>query len=215
MIKTIVPIIKSIIHWTLIIVTGLMIINVFVDITPLFFGIGVVGVALTIGSQTLIKDIVNGILLLFDGNVSVGDVVTIGNRTGTVESISLRALLLRHFTGELQTIPLSEVTAVINCSRDYSLAGIEFVVDPKAQIPSIQSAINATFKSIKHHPKYGSYIIGNLGDLGIKKMSEIGVTIKVNIPIKPDPKKDFIAEFNRQLYEQLQANEVPLAYARV
>ena len=51
--------------------------------------------------------------------------------------------------------------------------------------------------------------------LGIKKMSEIGVTMSASIPIKPDPKKDFTSEFNRRFYERLQAHEVPLAYARV
>ncbi len=212
MIKTALPIIKSIIHWALIILTSLMVLRVFFDITPIFFGIGVAGIALTIGSQTLIKGFVNGILLLFDGNVAVGDVVTIGSQTGTVESISLRAILLRHFTGELQTIPLSEVSGLINCSRDYSFAVIEFVVNPKALIESIELAMKEAFDSIKNDSQFQMNIIGELSSLGVKKMSEVGVVMCAKVMIKPDPRKIFISEFNKRFYEYLQKHDVPLAY---
>ena len=216
LIKTIAPIIKSIFHWILIILTALMVLRALdVDTAPILVSFSIIGVAFAIGSQALMKDLVNGILMLFEGNVAVGDVVTIGDKTGTVESLSLRALLLRHFTGELQTIPLSEVTALINCSRDYSVAVIQFVVDPKALISDIQKALTETYKSMKHDSKYGGYISGDLGDLGVKVMSEIGVTMSATIPIKPDPRKSFLAEFNRRFYEQLQVHGVPLAYARV
>ena len=215
LIKTIAPIIKSVFHWVLIILTILIVLSELnVNIMPIIFSFSIVGVAFTIGSQALMKDLVNGILMLFEGNVVVGDVVTVGNNTGTVESLSLRALLLRHFTGELQTIPLSEVNALINCSRDFSVAVVQFVVDPKALIPSIETAIHDTYYSMKTDVKFGPYICGELGNLGVKTMSEAGVLMSISIPIIPDPRKNFLVEFNRRLYEQLQAQEVPLAYAR-
>lgn len=213
LIRTISPIIRSVFHWVLVILTTLMVLSELnVNITPIFFSLGVVGIAFTIGSQTLMKDIVNGILMLFEGNVAVGDVVIIGTRTGTVESLSLRALLLRHFTGELQTIPLSEVTALINCSRDFSVANVQFVVDPKALIPDIEKACLETFSEMKKDTIFGAYITGDLGRLGIKQMSEIGVSMSLSIPTIPDPKKRFVAEFNKRLYQCLQSYNVPLAY---
>ena len=216
LIKTVSPIVKSVFHWVLIILTLLIVLSELnINIMPVIFGFSIVGVAFTIGSQTLMKDLVNGILMLFEGNVAVGDVVIIGDKTGTVESLSLRALLLRHFTGELQTIPLSEVASLINCSRDYSVAVVQFVVDPKALMPSIQAALTETYQLMKSDLKFGHYIRGDLGALGVKKMSEVGVTMGVSVPIKPDPTKDFLSEFNRRFYERLQAHEVPLAYARV
>lgn len=216
LIKTVSPIVKSVFHWVLIILTLLIVLSELnINIVPVIFGFSIVGVAFTIGSQTLMKDLVNGILMLFEGNVAVGDVVIIGDKTGTVESLSLRALLLRHFTGELQTIPLSEVVSLINCSRDYSVAVVQFVVDPKALVPSIQAALTETYQSMKVDRKFGDYISGDLGALGVKKMTEVGVTMGASIPIKPDPKKDFISEFNCRFYERLQAHDVPLAYPRV
>ena len=216
LIKTIAPIMKSVFHWILIVLTILMIISALdVDIKPLLVGFSIIGIAFAIGSQALMKDLVNGILMLFEGNIAVGEVVTVGDKTGTVESISLRALLLRHFTGELQTIPLSEVASLINCSRDYSVAIVQFVVDPKALIPSIQTALNETYQLMKIDHKFGPYIKGELSALGVKKMTEVGVTMAAGILIKPDPKKEFVSEFNRRFYERLQAYEVPLAYARV
>jgi small-conductance mechanosensitive channel len=216
LIKTIAPIMQSIFQWVLIILTILMVLGALkIDTAPLLVGFSIIGIAFAIGSQALMKDLVNGILMLFEGNVAVGDAVIVGDKAGTVESISLRTLLLRHFTGELQTIPLSEVASLINCSRDYSVAVVQFVVDPKAVITNIQAALNETYQSMKIDHKFGPYIKGELGALGVKKMSEIGVTMSATIPIKPDPKKDFTSEFNRRFYECLQAHEVPLAYARL
>ncbi|MES2253122.1 MAG: mechanosensitive ion channel domain-containing protein [Pseudomonadota bacterium] len=215
LIKTIAPIIKSIFHWLLIVLTLLIVLSELkIDIMPIIFSFSILGVAFTIGSQSLMKDLVNGILMLFEGNVAVGDVVTVGDKTGTVESMSLRTLLLRHFTGELQTIPLSEVTSLINCSRDFSVAIVQFVVDPKALLPNIELALRETFFAMKMDVRFGPYIAGELSDLGVKTMSEVGVLMYVSIPIKPDPRKKFLAEFNRRLYERLQQYEVPLAYAR-
>jgi len=107
------------------------------------------------------------------------------------------------------------VASLINCSRDYSVAVVQFVVDPKALMPSIQAALTETYQLMKSDLKFGHYIRGDLGALGVKKMSEVGVTMGVSVPIKPDPTKDFLSEFNRRFYERLQAHEVPLAYARV
>ncbi|MDP3371907.1 MAG: mechanosensitive ion channel [Candidatus Paracaedibacteraceae bacterium] len=212
LIKTISPIIRSIFHWILIILTILMILSEFVNITPIFFSFGIVGIAFTIGSQTLMKDLVNGILMLFEGNVAVGDVVTIGSRAGTVESLSLRTLSLRHFTGEIQTIPLSEVTSLINCSRDFSVAVVQFIVEPKAKISDIEMALSETYQSMKKDSHFGSYITAEMSSLGVRQMSEIGVQMSTTIPIIPDPRKRFLPEFNKRLYERLQAYDVPLAY---
>ena len=211
--KTFAPIIRSIFHWALTILTVLIVLSEMgVNITPIILSFSVFGLAFSIGSQTLVKDLINGILTLVEGNVSVGDVVSIGKSIGTVESMSLRSLLLRHFTGELQTIPFSEVSMLINCSRDFSVAVIEFVVQPKASIDTIQVALNETYESMKNDKVFSPYIKGELGSIGIKAMKETGVLIASKVPILPDPGKSFLSEFNRRLYENLQKNGVPLAF---
>ncbi len=211
--KTVAPIIRSIFHWALTILTSLIVLSeIGVNITPIILSFSVVGLAFSIGSQTLVKDLINGILTLFEGNVSVGDVVTVGNSVGTVESMSLRSLLLRHFTGELQTIPFSEISMLINCSRDFSVAVIEFVVEPVASMATIQIALNETYESMKEDVMFSSYIQGDLTPIGIKTMKETGVVISVKIPLHPDPRRNFVPEFNRRLFENLQKQHVPLAF---
>ena len=209
------PIVKSVFHWVLIILTSLIVLSEMnVNIMPIIFSFSVVGLAFSIGSQTLVKDLINGVLTLLEGNIAVGEVITVGAYTGTVESMSLRSISLRHFTGELQTIPFSDVTTLMNCSRDFAIASILFVVDPKASVPIIQQALTETFEYMKKHLVYGPYIQGDLGPLGIKAILETGIYITASVPIKPDPKKGFIAEFNRELYENLQKHNVPLLQPR-
>ncbi len=213
LIKTVAPIIRSIFHWALTILTSLIVLSeIGVNIVPIILSFSVVGLAFSIGSQTLVKDLINGILTLFEGNVAVGDVVSVGTSIGTVESMSLRSLLLRHFTGELQTIPFSEVSMLINCSRDFAFAVIDFVVEPGASIPSIQTALNDTYESMKTDAVFSSYIQGDLTSIGIKSMKETGVLVSAKVPIHPDPRKSFLSEFNKRLYENLQAQHVPLAF---
>jgi small-conductance mechanosensitive channel len=209
--KTITPIIKSFFHWALIILTILIVLSELnVNIIPIIFSFSVIGLAFSIGSQTLVKDLINGILTLFEGNIAVGDVVTIGKYTGTVESMSLRSISLRHFTGELQTISFSEVTSLINLSRDFSIASIVFVVSAKASLADVKDALDETFLTLKADTHFGSFIQGPMGAFGIKKIAETGIHMSTTVPIIPDPKKTFSAEFNKNLYANLHKRNVPL-----
>ena len=91
-----------------------------VDLKPLLASAGVAGVALGLAAQTIVKDILNGILLVAEDQFSVGDVVTLAGITGTVEELSLRKTTIRGFDGTLFVVPNSQITNTANMSRDYS-----------------------------------------------------------------------------------------------
>ncbi|HEY3374539.1 MAG TPA: mechanosensitive ion channel family protein [Candidatus Aquicultor sp.] len=105
-----------------------------VEITALLAGAGVLGVAVGLAAQSLIKDFLSGFFILFENQYSVGDLVQIGSDKGTVEQLSLRTTLLRDFQGSLHIIPNSQVTVVINHSRGWARAVVEFGV-PTTQNP--------------------------------------------------------------------------------
>ncbi|MBY0281048.1 MAG: mechanosensitive ion channel [Alphaproteobacteria bacterium] len=210
-VHTIAPIVRSTLHWVLIAVTILLILSEFsINIMPIIYSFSVITLAISLGSQTLVKDLINGAMTLFEGNMAVGDYVIIGSFSGVVESISLRCVHLRYGTGELQTIPFSEVNHVINCSRDYSFVDIQFMVSYEADQKDTDAALKAAYEEIKKHPKLGSLIQSELYIFGVSTMNEWGYKVHAGVKTTPDPEKFVINEFNRLLLIQLQKRKIPL-----
>ncbi len=215
-IKTVTPIIRSTIHWILIVLATLLILSELnINIMPIIYSFSVIGLAISIGSQTLVKDLINGIMTLFEGNMAVGDVVTIGNFKGTVESISLRCVHLRHSTGELQTIPFSEVNHVMNHSRDYNMAMVEFNISYQTKLHHVEQALEETYHQMKENPEYAPYIEGELKRIGIEKLGDWGAKIQTSIKTKPDPSQVFLHEFYRVLLAELQKRNITPVVAPV
>lgn len=211
LIHTIAPIVRSTLHWILIALTVLLILSEFnINIMPIIYSFSVITLAISLGSQTLVKDLINGAMTLFEGNMAVGDYVIIGQFSGVVESISLRCVHLRYGTGELQTIPFSEVNHVINCSRDYTFVDIQFMVSYEAEQKDTDAALKAAFEQLKKHPKLGAIVKSELYIFGISTLSEWGYKVHAGIKTDPDPEKFTINEFNRLLLIELQNRKIPL-----
>jgi small-conductance mechanosensitive channel len=90
------------------------------DIGPLLAGAGIAGLAIGFGAQTLVKDVISGVFLLFDDILHVGDLITFNGVTGTVEGISLRLVKVRKFDGELVMIPAGELRTFGNKSVGFA-----------------------------------------------------------------------------------------------
>jgi small conductance mechanosensitive channel len=121
-----VPTFTSILH-VIITVTAVLtaLEHVGVNVTTLIAGAGVVGIAVGFGSQALVRDIISGFFLLFDGALSPGDVAKVGDVQGTVESVGFRVTRIRALNGQLFYIPNGHITIVGNFSRDWSRAIVE------------------------------------------------------------------------------------------
>ncbi|MBQ6952103.1 MAG: mechanosensitive ion channel family protein [Clostridia bacterium] len=111
-----------------------------VNVESLLAVAGVGGVAVGFGCQTLVKDFVSGLFLWLEGHLKVGDVVTVGGLTGTVERMSLRTTTLRATNGNLYTIPNGDIRTVVNMTRDFRFALVDVTV---AHNQNYQAAITA------------------------------------------------------------------------
>lgn len=204
--KTVTPILKSVAHWILTLTAIILILAEFgQDVRPMLYSLGVIGIAISLGAQSLVKDIINGILTLMEGNIAVGEVVTIGANTGTVESLSLRSLVLRHGNGAIQSIPFSEVTNIINKSRGYSSFGVNLSVPHKKDISQAQALLDQAFQDISQDPVLGSMILDPLTITGIDQITDTGINITGSIKIKPDPGNRFGKAFNIYLQKHMEA----------
>ena len=113
-----------------------------IDIGPLLAGAGIAGLAIGFGAQTLVKDVISGIFLLFDDILHVGDLITFGSTTGTVEGISLRLIKVRKFDGELVMIPAGELRTFGNKSMGFARAIVPVGVSYEQDLDEILEALN-------------------------------------------------------------------------
>ena len=116
-------IITSIFNYIMFFVMATVILRLFgVDVTSILAAAGVVGVAVAFGAQTLVKDILSGLFIWGEGSLAVGDIVTINDLSGTVESISIRTTTIRNYNGNLCTIPNGDIRTLTNMSRSFKRA---------------------------------------------------------------------------------------------
>ncbi len=208
-VKTITPILRSVGHWILTI-TGIVLIleEVGIPIMPIIYGISVIGIAISLGAQSLVKDLINGILTLMEGNIAVGEMVIIGSHTGVVESLSLRGVSLRHSNGALQTIPFSEVSNIINKSRDYTAITLEVPVPYGTDMSKVKEVLQAAYDDMVADHSFHRMVIDPVAISGVDRFTDSGFVVIATIRIKPDPKNHFIRAYNQKLRDYLEKEKI-------
>ncbi|MBI5443401.1 MAG: mechanosensitive ion channel family protein [Deltaproteobacteria bacterium] len=143
--KTLIPLLRSMARYVIYFVAGVAILQqVGIDATAVLASAGVVGIAVGFGAQTLVKDLISGFFLLFEGLIAVGDVITVGAHTGEVEAIGIRTTQLRKLNGELWMIPNGEISHFGQLRRGYGRAAVNvpmpYELDSEALLRTIEDA---------------------------------------------------------------------------
>lgn len=205
-IKTIAPIIKTTIHIFLIFVCSLLVLKTLnFEILPLLYGFSLIGFALSLGSQSLVKDLINGILTLMEDNIAVGEMVKIGNETGMVESITLRSVFLRHSNGALQSIPFSEVASIINLSRDFGRCSFSIGFSYQTPLDQIYDVLTKAAKDLEQDVEYGEKILEPLVLTGVSHFTDTAVFVTGFFKVTPDPFNRILRKFQYFLKIQMDA----------
>jgi small conductance mechanosensitive channel len=137
------------------------------NLAPLITSAGVAGVAIGLAAQTIVKDCLNGMLILVEDQYNVGDVVRLAGLSGKVESMSLRTTMVRDNDGTLYTIPNSQITSVANLTRDFSLASIRVSVDFSADPDKVLEILKETAMSVRNDPAFSALYLADPILLGV------------------------------------------------
>ena len=122
-------VLRSVLSFVIFLVAGLMCLGeVGIDLAPLLAGAGVLGVAIGFGSQSLVRDFLSGTFILVEDQFGVGDIVDVGEASGTVEAVSLRTTRLRAIDGTVWHVPNGEIRRVGNMSQHWSRALLDIEV---------------------------------------------------------------------------------------
>lgn len=170
-----------------------------INIAPLLAGAGVVGLAVGLGAQTLVKNLLEGISNLIEDSFAVGDVVKLGDLAGVVEEISMRAVRLRDFAGHVHTVPFSEIKTVTNMTRDYAFAVFELGVSYSADVDQVCEVVRAEAAELRADPEIGPFIAGDIEIVGLDNFGESAITIKARFRTLPGKQWAVQRAFNRRI----------------
>ncbi|WP_026103931.1 mechanosensitive ion channel family protein [Anabaena sp. PCC 7108] len=170
-----------------------------IDIVPLLAGAGLIGVAVSLASQNLIKDAINGFLIILEDQYALGDVINVGDVGGLVENLNLRMTQVRDAEGRLITIPNSEVKIVANLSSRWSRADLTIPVSYQTNIDEALKLITNVALEMNQEPFWKRQIVEKPSILGIDNFSDRGLIIRVWIKTQPLKQWDVAREYRRRL----------------
>ncbi|MHC0063832.1 mechanosensitive ion channel family protein [Nostoc sp. UIC 10890] len=173
-------------------------------------GGAVIGIAISLGSQSLMKDLVNGCLILMEDQFAVGDVIEIGNKSGLVENLNLRVTQLRNGEGKLITIPNSNITDVNNLTRLWSRVDFSIVVayenDPKQVLEILRQVSQQLYSEVEWRDRLPE----SPEVLGIDDLSHTGMLVRVWIKTVPMEQWNVGREFRLRVRLAFEANNIQI-----
>lgn len=156
-----------------------------VNIAPLLAGAGALGLAISFGSQTLVKDIITGVFIQFENGMNTGDLVTIGPLTGTVERMSIRSVGVRQDTGAYHIIPWSSITTFANFVRGIGSVVANYDVDRHEDTDKANQALKDAVKELMENEEIRGLIIGEPSFVGIVGLTNTAFTLRVTFTTLP------------------------------
>ncbi|HYP64118.1 MAG TPA: mechanosensitive ion channel domain-containing protein, partial [Acidocella sp.] len=188
-----------------------------VNTTGLLAVSSIAGIAVGFGSQRLVQDVITGMFLLLEDAVQVGDSVTLGGISGTVERLSVRTIRLRGSDGSINIIPFSSVTIVTNATRDFSNAELSITVSYSADIDRVCAVLSDIGKTMRTEAAWGAMMRDDLQIFGLDKFGDQGIVISAQIRTGPGQNFAVRREFYRRVQQRFKAEGIviPLGQQRV
>jgi small-conductance mechanosensitive channel len=193
----------------------LMLLSTFgVDITPLLASVGVAGLAVSLGAQTLIKDLIGGFLILAENQYAVGDSIQVGTVSGQVERITLRATYVRAIDGYLYVVPNGEVRIVANQTKEWSRALVDVGVAYEEDLDRALRVLVETAEAFAQDSDIGPELLEPPQVLGPLSLGDWAITVRVMVKTQPGKHWGVARELRKRLLAACEREGITLPYPR-
>ena len=198
--RTLLPLMRSALLITILVFAGLTVLSeIGINIAPLLAGAGIIGVAIGFGSQKLVQDFITGIFLLLENAMQVGEWVTVGGLSGTVEALSVRTMRLRAGDGSVHIIPFSAVTTVTNVNRGLGNASVSVSVDYDEDTDHVSDILKQIVAGMRAEPDFATRMLSDLQLWGVDKVDGAAATIAGQVVCTDSGRWSVQREFNRRM----------------
>ena len=210
--RTVIQVAYSVAFVVLLAFTILMILSALnVDIGPLVAGVGVAGLALSLGAQSLIKDFISGMLIFVEDQFAVGDVIAVGSVSGEVERITLRATYLRDTLGKLNIVPNGEIRIVSNLTAHWSLAAVDLSIAYDADMAMARQALQAAIERTQTDEALKALLLETPRVIEWNSLTSSGVQVRLQAKTLPGKQWAAMAGLRQYAVEALQARHVSVS----
>jgi small conductance mechanosensitive channel len=184
--RTVGSLLKSVASFVIMFTAGVVILSIVgVNIAPIIASAGIVGIAVGFGAQSLVKDFLTGIFMVFEDQYGVDDVIDAGVASGTVENVGLRVTKLRDDQGVIWYVPNGSITRVGNKSQGYAQAVVEVQVAYGTDLPGLQQALTSAAESLARDPDWDPMILDEPPLVAVESVSPEQVHVDVTLRTQP------------------------------
>ena len=179
------------------------------NIGPVLASAGIVGLAVGFGAQSLVKDVISGFFILFEDQFGIGDVVKIGDFTGVVERMTLRATVLRNLEGQVYVVPNGNIQNVTVMTKDWARAVLDLTVSHKEELARVFDVLQRIGARLAQD--WPDRVLEQPTVLGVEKLDEAGVTIRSVVKTPPFKQADVLREWRRRVKDEFDKAGIELA----
>ena len=179
------------------------------NIGPVLASAGIVGLAVGFGAQSIVKDVISGFFILFEDQFGIGDVVKIGDFTGVVERMTLRATVLRNLEGQVYVVPNGNIQNVVVMTKGWSRAVLDVTVPHKEELARVFDVLQRIGARLAQD--WPDRILEQPVVLGVEKLDDSGVTIRSIVKTPPFKHADVLREWRRRVKDEFDKAGIELA----
>jgi len=188
-----------------------------INITAMLAGLGVIGIAVGFGAQSLIRDYLSGLFIILEDPYDVGDVIRVADIAGLVEEISLRRTILRDLDGIVHSVPNGEIKTASNFTYRYSRVNLNISVAYGEDLDRVIKVINRVCTEMAEDPKWKADFVTTPQVLRVDNLGDSGIDIKILGDTKPIRQWDVMGELRLRLKRTFDAEgiEIPWPHTKV
>lgn len=211
--KTLAQLLRSVGWGVLMVFATIQTLKQFVDITPYLGGIAVLGLAVSFGAQSLVKDYFAGFFILLENQFVVGDSIEAAGKSGTVERLTLRTVRLRDIEGTVHIIPNGQITTLSNKTRGWSRAVVDIGVSYDNDIDRVIAVLREETDRFSADQAWAARFDAPPEVLGVESFGDTGITIRVLLRTRPGMQSGVAREFRRRVLIRLEREGIKGARA--
>ena len=182
------------------------------ELGPLIAGAGVVGLAIGFGAQTLVKDVLGGIFILFENQYAEGDVVRVANISGKVQAVNLRRTILRDLDGIVHTVPNGDVRVSSNLTRSFARVNLNVSVAYHEDLDRVREVIDAVGAELATDPEWGEKILEPPAVLRVNAFEDSGVQLKILGTVRPMMQWEVTGELRRRIKQAFDREGIEIPF---
>jgi small conductance mechanosensitive channel len=184
------------------------------DIAPILAGAGVVGLAVGFGAQNLVRDVISGLFMLMENQISVNDIAIINGTGGLVEQINLRTTVLRGLDGTVHIFPNGAITSLSNMTREFSYYVFDVSVAYKEDTDRVVEVLKEISEQMRQEEEFRPLILEPLDVLGVDQFGDSALVVKVRLKTIPSKQWQVGREMNRRIKKRFDEEGIEIPFPR-